>query len=65
MTLLVSWKQQGLDPCEAMAQSRVFVKAELYNLCLSVVVATGQKCAVASASAAAYSSASALWLRRS
>jgi hypothetical protein len=65
MTLLVIWKQQGLDPCEAMVQRRVFVKANLCNLCLSVVVAAGQKCAVASASVAASSPAPASWLTRS
>jgi len=55
----------GVGLCEAMAQSRVSVKANLSNLCLSVVVATGQKCAVATASAAVSSPAPASWLRRS
>ena len=38
-----------------MDKIRVFVKSKLCNLCLSVVVATGQKCAVATATAAATS----------
>jgi hypothetical protein len=38
-----------------MGKTRVSVKAKLSNLCLSVVVATGQKCAVATATATASS----------
>jgi hypothetical protein len=38
-----------------MGKTRVSVKAKLSNLCLSVVVATGQKCGVATAAATASS----------
>ena len=43
-----------------MGKFRVSVKTKLGNLCLSVVVATGQKCAVATASATASSPAPAV-----
>jgi hypothetical protein len=43
---------------QIMSKSRVSVKAKLCNLSLSVVVAAGQKCAVASASASASSRSS-------
>jgi hypothetical protein len=36
---------------QIMGKTRVSVKAKLSNLCLSVVVATGQKCGVATATA--------------
>ena len=39
---------------QIMGKSRVSVKAKLSNLCLSVVVATGLKCAVATASSLAF-----------
>ena len=38
-----------------MGKTRVSVKAKLSNLCLSVVVAAGQKCGVATATATASS----------
>jgi hypothetical protein len=41
--------------------TRVSIKAKLGKLCLSVVVATGQKCAVATATATATSLLSSLF----
>lgn len=61
--LLRQLVQEGkgtLEISQLMGKSRVSVKAKLSNLCLSVVVATGQKCAVATASAAASSPAPAV-----
>ena len=56
--LLRQLVQEGrgtLEISQIMGKTRVSVKAKLSNLCLSVVVATGQKCGVATAAATASS----------